>query len=318
MLMTFPDISRFSSRPTRMNDEARERHTILVVDDSPDTLTMLTDALEQSGATVLVAISGEQALGLVERITPDLILLDALMPTLDGFETCRRLKRLPAIAGTPIIFMTGLTETAHIVQGLGAGGVDYVTKPLVLEELLARIDVHLANARAARSTRAALDTVGRHLLATDRQARILWSTPQARVLLGLDDDGRNAPEMLLRATREAFAAEGTDHKTAAFVTAESQRMEVAYLGEISPGELLFRLTSEDSVAQAETLRRHFGLTLRAAEVLVWVSRGKSNRDIGDILGLSPRTVNKHLEQVFAKLGVENRASAAALAIRMIK
>ena len=298
-----------------MSETARERHIILVVDDSPDTLTMLTDALEQSGATVLVAISGEQALELVERITPDLILLDAVMPSLDGFETCRRLKRLPAIAGTPIIFMTGLTETAHIVQGLGAGGVDYVTKPLVLEELLARIDVHLANARVARSTRAALDTVGRHLIATDRLARILWSTPQARTLIGLDDDGQNAPEALLRAIREALAAEGADQRPAAFVTARSQRMEVAYLGEISPGELLFRLTSDDSAAQAETLRRHFGLTLREAEVLVWIARGKSNRDIGDILGLSPRTVNKHLEQVFAKLGVENRASAAALAIR---
>ena len=298
-----------------MSEPARERHIILVVDDSPDTLTMLTDALEQSGATVLVAISGEQALELVERITPDLILLDAVMPSLDGFETCRRLKRLPAISGTPIIFMTGLTETAHIVQGLGAGGVDYVTKPLVLEELFARIDVHLANARSARSTRAALDTVGRHLLATDRHARILWSTPQARTLIGLHDNGQNAPEELLRATRDALAAEGTDHKTAAFVTARNQRMEVAYLGEIGPGELLFRLTSDDSTAQAETLRRHFGLTSREAEVLVWIARGKSNRDIGDILALSPRTVNKHLEQVFSKLGVENRASATALAIR---
>lgn len=300
-----------------MNETARERHIILVVDDSPDTLTMLTDALEQSGATVLVAISGEQALELAERITPDLILLDAVMPSLDGFETCRRLKRLPAIAGTPIIFMTGLTETTHIVQGLGAGGVDYVTKPLVLEELFARIDVHLANARVARSTRAALDTVGRHLLATDRQARILWSTPQARMLIGLDEDGRDAPEALLRATRQALAVEGTDQKSASFTTTRNQRMEVAYLGEISPGELLFRLTSDDSAAQAETLRRHFGLTLREAEVLVWIARGKSNRDIGDILGLSPRTVNKHLEQVFAKLGVENRASATALAIRTL-
>lgn len=314
MLMTFPVTSRFSSRPDRMSEVAKERHTILVVDDSPDTLTMLTDALEQSGATVLVAISGQQALELVERITPDLILLDAVMPGLDGFETCRRLKKLPAMAGTPIIFMTGLTETAHIVLGLGAGGVDYVTKPLVLEELLARIDVHLANARVARSTRAALDTIGRHLLATDRQGRILWSTPQARTLIGIDDkDG--APEPFLRATREALAGEGTDQKASSFTTARSQRMDVAYLGEISPGELLFRLTSDDGATQADALRRHFGLTTREAEVLVWIARGKSNRDIGDILGLSPRTVNKHLEQVFSKLGVENRASAAALAIR---
>ena len=133
-------------------------------DDSPDALAMLTDALNQWGATVLVSISGRQALDLVERITPDLILLDAVMPDLDGFETCRRLKAMPALAGTPIIFMTGLSETAHVVKGLEAGGVDYVTKPLKLDELRPRaFRLHLANARVARSTRAALDTVGRHL-----------------------------------------------------------------------------------------------------------------------------------------------------------
>ena len=122
-----------------------------------------------------------------------------------------------------------------------------------------------------------------------------------------------ARDALMRATREA--AESADQRTSAFTAPGRPRMEVAYLGEISPGELLFRLTSDDSAAQADTFRRQFGLTLREAEVLVWIARGKSNRDIGDILGLSPRTVNKHLEQVFAKLGVENRASAAALAIR---
>ena len=319
MLMISHDTSRFSNRSGRMSDVARERHTILVIDDSPDTLTMLTDALEQSGATVLVAISGEQALTLVERITPDLILLDAIMPNLDGFETCRRLRTMPAIAGTPIIFMTGLTETAHIVQGLEAGGVDYVTKPLVLEELLARIQVHLANARVARSTRAALDTVGRHLFATNRDGHILWSTPQARALLGLEDDSPGAEELpaLARVIREALASEHAETTTPVFTTAHHQQVEVAYLGEISRGELLFRLTSQDSAVQADLLRKHFGLTMREAEVLVWIARGKSNRDVGDILGLSPRTVNKHLEQVFTKLGVENRASAASVAIRSL-
>lgn len=300
-----------------MSDLARERHTILVVDDSPDTLTILTEALEQSGAKVLVAISGRSALDLVEQITPDLILLDAVMPELDGFETCRRLRRVPDLVNTPIVFMTGLTETAHIVRGLEAGGVDYVTKPLVLDELLARIHVHLVNARVARSARAALETVGRHLLATDRTGTILWMTSQARTMLGLDDsDGDTADAALREVLRLALTDTATE-STSSFVTTRGHRVELAYLGEVGQGELLFRLRADDSASQASTLRKQFALTSREAEVLVWITRGKSNRDIGEILGLSPRTVNKHLEQVFAKLGVENRASAAAVALRAI-
>ena len=301
-----------------MNSAARERHTILVVDDSPDALAMLTEALGQSGATVLVSISGRQALDLVERITPDLILLDAVMPDLDGFETCRRLKAMPALAGTPIVFMTGLSETAHIVKGLEAGGVDYVTKPLKLDELIARIQVHLANARVARSTQAALDTVGRHLLAVDQTGRILWSTPQALALLGFGDGipDEARPPALAAAVRNAGAGQ-PDATTSISLTPGGRRIEIAYLGEVAAGEFLLRLTSDDNDLQAGRLKAQFGLTTREAEVLVWVARGKSNRDIGEILGLSPRTVNKHLEQVFSKLGVENRASAAAAALRIV-
>ena len=119
----------------------------LVVDDSPETLGFLTDALEGAGFTVLVALQGTSALRLVEEITPDIILLDAVMPGMDGFETCRRLKQKNALAHVPVIFMTGLSETEHIVRGLEAGGVDYVTKPIVPDEMLARMQVHLANAR---------------------------------------------------------------------------------------------------------------------------------------------------------------------------
>ena len=145
---------------------------------------MLTDAIEGAGMTVLVALDGEQALSLIERITPDVILLDAVMPGIDGFEICRRLKRNSELSHVPIIFMTGLSETEDIIMGLDAGGVDYVTKPIAPNELLARIRVHLANARISQSARAALDASGRFLLAANRAGRVLWSTPQASKLLG--------------------------------------------------------------------------------------------------------------------------------------
>src|SRR3954452_24979124 len=165
-----------------MTAASLRRDSILVVDDTPETLGLLTDTLDHAGFTVLIATDGESALDLLEQITPDLVLMDAIMPGMDGFETCRRVKRERMLTHLPVIFMTGLSDTEHVVQGLAAGGVDYVTKPIVIDELLARIKVHLANARIAHGTHAALDATGRFLLATDRTGKLLWCTPKARQL----------------------------------------------------------------------------------------------------------------------------------------
>lgn len=163
---------------TGSDPDARCRDVVLVVDDSPETVGMLTSALEAAGITVLVALDGHRALSLVERVTPDLILMDAMMPGLDGFETCRRLKQAKRIEA-PVIFMTGLSETEHILRGFESGGVDYVTKPVVTDELIARMRAHLVNARTTLSARSALDATGRFLLAVDGSGSILWLTPQA-------------------------------------------------------------------------------------------------------------------------------------------
>ncbi|HEY4973193.1 MAG TPA: response regulator, partial [Steroidobacteraceae bacterium] len=166
-----------------LEHSALRRDTVLVVDDTPETLSLLTDTLDQAGFTVLIATDGESALHLVDQVTPDLVLMDARMPGISGFETCKRLKREKLLSDLPVIFMTGLSETEHVIEGLACGGVDYVTKPIVLDVLLARIRVHLGNARLAYETRAALDASGRFLLATDRAGRVLWCTPKARQLL---------------------------------------------------------------------------------------------------------------------------------------
>ncbi|MDZ5649751.1 response regulator transcription factor [Nitrospirillum sp. BR 11828] len=303
------------------------RDTVLVVDDTPETLGFLTDALDQAGLTVLVATDGESALALLEQVTPDLVLMDAVMPGLDGFETCRRLKRDQALAHLPVIFMTGLSETEHVVQGLQAGGVDYVTKPIVVDELMARIRVHLANARVAYGAQVALDTTGRYLLATDARGLLRWCTPQAQRLLAAffpdDGSGGNVPDRLPPVVAERLAQlrrDGTPNQSILIDSPDAQdsrRLEVAYLSQTEPDEFLFRI-SESGAGRAErALQQALGLTAREAEVLVWIAHGKSNRDISDILGISPRTVNKHLEQIFVKLGVENRASAAAVAVRVM-
>jgi DNA-binding NarL/FixJ family response regulator len=300
------------------------RNIVLVVDDSPSTLRMLTDAIEGAGMTVLVALEGEQALSLIDRITPDVILMDAVMPGLDGFEICRRLKRHSALSHVPIIFMTGLSETEDIIKGLNAGGVDYVTKPIVPDELLARIRVHLANARIAQSARAALDASGRLLLAANRAGRILWSTPQASRLLNLvftdfQTEGHTLPDhvrdwLLQRIDRKPAA----NSETTSLGSASAPiKLELSFISQIGSDEILLRLVEGDPANDQLVLQRMLALTQRESEVLLWIARGKSNRDIADILTLSPRTVNKHLEQIFTKLGVENRTSAAALAVRTL-
>jgi len=124
--------------------------TVLVVDDALDTLRMLCDALANEGYTVLVARDGMQALERLSLILPDAILLDAVMPGLSGFETCKQIKAHEVWCKIPVIFMTGLSETADVVAGFDAGGVDYVVKPVRIEEVLARLATHLRNAWGTR------------------------------------------------------------------------------------------------------------------------------------------------------------------------
>jgi len=214
--------------------EPCEPSVVMIVDDLPDNLALLSDALEQVGHMVLVALNGTTALERMTRLKPDIVLLDALMPGIDGFETCRRIKARPEFEDVPVVFMTSLTESEHVLEGFAAGGVDYVTKPIVPEQVLARVASHLRTARSLRD------------------ARLAGQQPPVR---------------------------GAD-------------------------------------AVREALVRRYQLTAREVEVLEWVAYGKTNRDIGDILGLSPRTVNKHLEHVYVKLGVETRLAAATLAIAM--
>lgn len=300
---------------------AEPRDIVLIVDDSPEALGFLTDALEQTGFSVLIATSGQASLNIAEKITPDIILMDAVMPAMDGFETCRRLKANAAVAPVPVIFMTGLTETEHVVHALESGGVDYLTKPINIDELRARIRVHLANARSAQHARVALDAAGRHLMAVTADGELKWATPQASRLLNLasgSEAGQAAITQEIAHWLGARANAGFSTETPlAIGLGDRASLHLNYLGEVGANEILFRITSANKEADDEILKRQFGLTTREAEVLVWISKGKANRDIGEILGLSSRTVNKHLEQIYVKLGVENRASAAVKAAAVL-
>ncbi len=125
--------------------------TILIVDDTPANLGVLVETLGAAGYQLMVAEDGEEALAQSERTQPDLILLDVMMPGIDGFETCRRLKERPGTRDVPVLFMTALSETADKVKAFAAGGVDYITKPIEHDEAIARVRTHLALRRFRRA-----------------------------------------------------------------------------------------------------------------------------------------------------------------------
>ena len=284
---------------------AASQGVVLVVDDAPDTLRMLCDALAQVGYTVLVARSGTEALQRLELAVPDAVLLDAVMPGLSGFDVCRQLKAEPAWAHVPVIFMTGLAETDHIVEGFGSGGVDYVVKPLKVPEVLARLSTHVRNAQATRLAREAVDVGGQGVVLLDARGRIAWHSPRAQAWLASSFE---ADDSALGWLAQA-AALGEAQRT----RPNGERLMARLLGTAGLGETMLLLKLEAADASLADRVTSAALTPRETEVLSWLAKGKTNRDIGDILGMSHRTVNKHLEHIFEKLGVETRAAAAALA-----
>ncbi|PNH91250.1 response regulator transcription factor [Vibrio diazotrophicus] len=304
-----------------MNGFSAKNIIVLVVDDSPESLGMLNATLNEAGLTVLVALDGHQALSIVEKIQPDVILLDAVMPVLDGFDTCLKLKeRLPAI---PIIFMTGLNDSKHVIKGFEAGGVDYITKPVVPAEVLARIRVHSHNARMAKSAQAALDYAGQFIFCVSKNGDLEWATPHAQELLC--DIGRRSDSTQDIAhtwsqiqTDIALWLNSGDTSAPLSITQFDSPLEATFAGNDSNTHVLIRVNVPKQAGTEDDLREVFNITKRESQVLYWLSFGKTNWEIAQILDMSPRTVNKHLEQIYKKLEVDNRTSAVSMSIRVLE
>ncbi len=301
---------------------------VLIVDDVPDNLSLLHDALDAAGYTVLVATDGQSALQRAAQADPDIVLLDALMPGMDGFEVARRLKSGPDTAHIPIVFMTGLTETEHVLAAFEAGGIDYVTKPIRPPEVLARMAAHMLAARHARQARNALDAHGHATLALRLNApagaggaRLVWQTPLARRWLStyFEVAADAVPPELLAWLTTTASASASNGDLRPLVRVQGNRQLVCTLqGRTSDDDWLVVLREVSDAATVQATMLAFGLTLRESEVLYWVVKGKTNRDIGDILGSSPATVKKHLERVYEKLGVETRTAAAGMAMQRVR
>ncbi|MDF3832665.1 response regulator [Cupriavidus basilensis] len=281
---------------------------VLVVDDNADARGFLARALGGEAMAVHAAHSGDAALAALAFFEPDAVLLDVDMPGMDGFATCAAM--VDRHADLPVIFMTGLGETGHIVRGFEVGGCDYVTKPVAVAEVVARVRSHAAKARLARSAREAVLGSAVAMLAASAGGQLMWMNASAAALLqahgwaAVPPGGTLAPPLAgaLQALQED---PGTQDLRLGGL--RLRRLTGVTAG-VTVVELAAQAAAGDGAAPAE-------LTPREAEVMVWVARGKTNRDVAEILGMSPRTVNKHLEHIYEKLGVETRTAAVAAARR---
>ena len=212
---------------------------------------------------------------------------------------------------------------------LEAGGIDYLTKPIAPHELLARMRGHLARAREAHGARAALDVSGRTMLAADARGVLKWATPQAQQILAKLSAGGEAASfsgIALPPQVCAWIARSATRSTASIndstvVTAHALKIRFRLLSRLNDEEILLVMQQAEPMeierADIGKLESQLGLTSREAELLYWLSNGKANRDIADILGISYRTVDKHLEHLFTKVGAESRSSAVATAVRIL-
>ncbi|CAG2129303.1 response regulator transcription factor [Cupriavidus plantarum] len=275
---------------------------VLVVDDNPDARGFLTRALGSEAMLVHAAADGNAALDALMHFAPDAVLLDVDMPGMDGFATCERI--MDRHGDLAVIFMTGLGDTGHIVRGFEVGACDYVTKPVEIAEVVARVRSHASKARLARSAREAIFGSTVPMLAA-AGGRIAWINGSAVALLeavGWPPCKANDP--LPAGLSTALADTGAPWHGLRLRPLTADTADVVVV-ELARADLPTRATEASS------------LTPREAEVMLWVARGKTNRDVAEILGMSPRTVNKHLEHVYEKLGVETRTAAVAAAQRCL-
>ena len=230
----------------------------------------------------------------------------------------------PATAAIPVLFMTGLSELENLLRGFGEGALDYIVKPIRPAEVLARIEVHLTQTRNLLRAEQLLNHGEFAALAVDAGGQIHWRTPAGaqwladfKAFQGQDVARANEtalPEGMLGWFQRWLRQSGRSE-----ADSEPHRLVPGFAVTVNaceqPGEYLLLLQRDDAQWSPETLREKLKLTFREAEILMWIARGKTNKEIGIILATSPRTVNKHLEHIFEKLGVSTRAAAVAVAMR---
>jgi DNA-binding NarL/FixJ family response regulator len=241
---------------------------------------------------------------------------------MNGFEVCKRLKQDMNTRDIPVIFMTGLTESEHVVEGFSVGGIDYVTKPLIPNEVIARLETHLGNARIMSQTQSALDAFGQAAIAfLPESTRIVWQSPLSKQLIDnyFLKDGKSGEYDLSPLSQWIKQLSIDKNKLTTFKHENNNGRLVFTVSDITSDEQwLFLLKEESEANQIEAIKAVFKLTNRQAEVLHWATLGKTDKVIGEILGTSPRTVSKHMEHVLIKMGAESRTVAASMVVEKLR
>jgi len=284
---------------------------ILVVDDTPANLSLLLDTLAQSGHDVLVAESGRSALNTYEHNTPDIILLDVVMPGMDGYETCRLLKSRPKEANIPIIFMTARDEPEEKVRAFAAGAVDYITKPIYPPEVLARVAAHL-------DIRQLQKNLEEELAMRLEAENLLGQSLDLAVVLVADDQRVVFSSRLADALLHKYFPDFDRVTLPANLEKGTSGLTVRRFSDGDRRDLRMLILEESNAASGPGVLLGLGLTAREAEVLFWIAQGKSNPDIATIITTSVRTVHKHVENIFRKLGLETRSAAALTALEVLR
>lgn len=292
--------------------------TILIVDDTPDNITVLLEFLEEHGFKVLVGENGEAALAALEVEEPDLILLDVMMPGLGGLATCRIIKSMPAGRDVPVFFMTALGDPYDKVRGIEAGAVDYITKPIYPQEVLARIRTHLEIRRLQKGLQEQNDRLDAALQRSITAERALANLLDRAVVIVRCSDH----EILFTSkhARQLLDAHGGDAALQTWLRDGSTGETAIELKRTAHGassdEELITLSPKSPPVGPETLRP-LGLTPREAEILYWIAQGKTNPEIATILGVQVFTIKKHVFNFLPKLGVDSRLAAALRAHELL-
>lgn len=326
---------------------------VLLIDDTPANLQLLIRTLTEQRFRLLVAESGHSALERVRYALPDIILLDVLMPEMNGFETCKRLKANPATADIPVLFLTALDDMVDKIQGFLVGGVDYITKPLHIPEVLARVNTHLTLRRLQQKLQRQNEQLEAHV--QERTAGLQGEIErrkrqEAEKNKLLDVLGKQSDQ--LRDLTTWLATNNQQHQNIladTMVMQVEQNLELArnhvavleallhtVTGTTERQQLLHQLTQLSAVLdqikvslyttsvklRTPSARQEqsmgnplLKLSAREREVLQLVLDGKSNADIAELLYLSETTVRTHRSRILHKLELSDTRALIKFAIK---
>ncbi|MGE0087340.1 MAG: response regulator [Desulfococcaceae bacterium] len=300
----------------RTTPEKKKKSFILLVDDNPENLSLLASLLQQHRYHAAIVKSGMNALKFVTSHKPELILMDVMMPDMDGFEVCLRLKSDPATCDIPVIFLSALADTAAITKGFEVGGQDYITKPFQREEVLARVRLHLqlrqmqSALQEARSElekkveerTAELLNVCINLKNRDRELAAKTKDLEEmntalQVLMGNREEYRKQVERTLIFNMNSFVFPLLDRLR----ESRMNSVQTSYLDDI-----ILNLKEICSPFMCRMNAEFQQLSPAEIRVVNLIRHGKSSKEIAHMMNLSQRTVENHRNSIRKKIGLQNK------------